>query len=373
MFIAWIDTDIVVPGQLVIIAIFAFVKCVDQSYPQRLTSVTRLRQLLEGTSVASITRRSALAGLAGTLVAPSLCRADWPSRPVTIVHGFAAGGGADVTARIIADPLAKRLGQAVLIESKAGAGSTLASAQVARATPDGHTLLLIGSAFSAAAAMYKQLPYRPVDDFAAISRICEFPYLLVTHAEHPIRNIGELVTAARSRREPLLYGTNGQGSTQHLLMELYARRMKINLQHVPYRGGAQALTELLGKRIDFILDPPILFLEQIHAGKLRPLATTSDTRFSGLPEVPTLAETGAPGFNVGSWFGVLGPIGLRGEVVARLNAEITAIVASPAVQERLRALGNIPASSSPHEFKTLIAHTIASWTAVIADARIERI
>jgi len=323
--------------------------------------------------VVKLTRRSALAGLAAVFAAPRPSYATWPDRPITLVHGFAPGGGADITARLIAEPLAKRLGQSVLVESKAGAGSTLAAAQVARAAPDGHTLHMIGSAFAAAAAMYKKLPYRAVEDFTAIGRICEFPYLLVTHAGHPIQTMTELVNTARSRSAPLLYGTNGQGSTQHLLIELYARTMKIKLQHVPYRGGAQALNELLGQRIDFILDPPIIYLEHIKAGKLRPLATTSIKRFSGLPEVPTLAETGAPNFDVSSWFGVLGPAGLPNAVVTRLNADIAAVVAQPDIQERLRALGNVPASSSPDEFKALISGTIAKWTSVIADAHIERI
>lgn len=320
-----------------------------------------------------LTRRSVLAGLAGTIAAPCRSYADWPARPITLVHGFAPGGGADVTARLIAEPLARRIGQSVLVESKPGAGSTLAAAQVARAAPDGYTLHMIGSAFAAAAAMYKKLPYRAVEDFSVIGRICEFPYLLVTYADHTIGNMADLVNTARSRNEPLLYGTNGQGSTQHLLIELYAHTLKIKLQHVPYRGGAQALNELLGKRIDFILDPPIIFLEHIKAGRLRPLATTSIKRFSDLPEIPTLAETGASNFDVSSWFGLLGPAGLPEQVLARLNNEITAVVARPDVQDRLRTLGNVPASSSPHEFRALISSTIAKWASVIDVAQIDRI
>ena len=318
-------------------------------------------------------RRAVLAGLGAAIVAPCVARAAWPDRPINLVHGFAPGGGADVTARIIGEALAARLGQPVLIESKAGAGSTLAAAQVARAAPDGQTLMMIGSAYAAAGAMYKKLPYRPVEDFAAVGMLCEFPYLIVTHAEHEIRSLADLVKLARSRETPLSYGTNGQGSTQHLLIELLARQAKVKLQHVPYRGGAQALTDVLGKRIDFMLDPPIIFLEHIQSGKLRPLAATGASRFDGLPDVPTIAESGFAGFAVTSWFGLLAPAGVPGDVVGRLNNEVGAVLADAAIQEKLRKLGNVPAPSSPAAFRSLIADTIAKWTTVIDEAQIERI
>ena len=319
------------------------------------------------------TRRTVVAGIAAAIAAPRLSYAAWPDRAIVLVHGFAPGGGADVTARIVAEALSRRVGQQVLVESKPGAGSTVASAHVARAAPDGHTLTMIGSAFAASAAMYQKLSYSAVEDFTAIGKICEFPYLLVTHSEHPIRNIGDLVNVARSRNTPLLYGTNGQGSTQHLLVELFARMANIKLQHVPYRGGAQALTEVLAKRIDFMLDPPIIFLEHIKDGRLRPLATTSIKRFSDLPDVPTIAEAGFPNFDISSWFGLLGPKGVSDVIVSRLNLEIAGILANPGIQERLRALGTVPAPSSPDEFKSLIAATIEKWKSVIAEAQIERI
>ena len=177
--------------------------------------------------------------------------------------------------------------------------------------------------------MYRKLSYRPVEDFSAIGQLCEFPYLLVTHADHELRTLAELVGLARSREQPLLYGTNGQGSTQHLLIELFARLAKIRLQHVPYRGGAQALIDVLGKRIDFMIDPPIILLEHIQAGHLRPLATTGATRFEGLPEVPTIAEQGFDGFAVSSWFGLLGPAGMPEQIVTRVNTEVAALLSRP--------------------------------------------
>lgn len=322
----------------------------------------------------NLTRRTTLAGLAAaTMLGARRAHAAFPERPINLLHGFAPGGGADVTARIIGEALAARLGQPVLVESKAGAGSTLAAAQVARAAPDGHTINFVGSAFAAAGAMYRKLPYRPVEDFTAVGLLCEFPYLIVTHADHPVRSIADLVSAARSRDTPLSYGTNGQGSTQHLLIELFARMAKIKLQHVPYRGGAQALTDVLGKRIDFMLDPPIIFLEHIQAGRLRPLATTGDKRFDGLTDVPTVAESGFDGFAVSSWFGLLGPAGLPDDVVTRLNGEVAAILAQADIRQRLRTLGNVPAPSTPAAFRALVAGTIAKWVTVIDEAQIERI
>jgi tripartite-type tricarboxylate transporter receptor subunit TctC len=320
-----------------------------------------------------LTRRTTLAGLGALLLAPRMARAAWPDRPISLVHGFAPGGGADVTARIIAEALAARIGQPVLVESRAGAGSTLAAAQVARAAPDGYTLMLIGSAYAAAGAMYRKLSYRPVEDFSAIGLLCEFPYLIVTYADHEMRSFADLLKLARARDTPLSYGTNGQGSTQHLLIELFARMAKVKLQHVPYRGGAQALTDVLGKRIDFMLDPPIIFLEHIQAGRLRPLATTGAKRFAGLPDVPTVAEQGFDGFAVSSWFGLLGPAGMPEPIVTRLNTEIANVLAQADIQRRLQVLGNVPAASSPAAFAALIADTIVKWSSVIEQAQIERI
>ena len=324
--------------------------------------------------MSKVTRRAIVAGAPAVFLAAPLSRAQaWPERPITLLHGFAPGGGADITARLLANPLAERLGHPVVVESRPGAGSTIASAQVAHAAPDGGTLLMAGSAFSASAAMYKDLSYRPIEDFTAIDKICRFPFLIVTYAEHSMRSIADLVREARARSKPMLYGTNGQGSAQHLAIELFARMANIRLQHVPFRGGAQALNEVLGKRIDFMLDPPAILIEHVKNGSLRALATTSGDRFADLPDVPSVAESGFPDFDVSSWFGVLGPADLPIAILQRLDRESKAIVEQPEVQQRFRALGMMAAVSGPEAFKAQLAAEIAKWRSVVAETRIEQI
>ena len=320
----------------------------------------------------ALTRRAMLAGLSSLGVVPAAAQPGWPNRPITLVHGLPPGGSVDGIARIVADGLATRLGQQVVVDARPGAGATLAAGQVARASPDGYTLLGIPSGHAVSAAMYKKLAYRPVDDFTFISTITEYPFVLVTHAEHSIRTLADLVAAGRSRKEPLLYG-GPNGTLQHLSVELFARTANIRVQLVPYRGSPQAVADLLGKRLDFMLDPPTAHLAGIKSGQLRALATTGAARFFALPDVATVAEAGFPDFVIGSWQGVVGPAGLPEPVVKRLNAEVAAIVSEPAVIEKLKALGNDPKPSTPDEFRIRVVADIDKWTKVVSAANIERI
>ena len=258
-------------------------------------------------------------------------------------------------------------------KSKPGAGGTIAAAQIARATPDGHALGFVPSSHAVTAAMYKSLPYKPLDDFTIIGQATQFPFLLVTHPEHSIKTVPDLIKAARTNATPLLCGVPGRGTSQHLLLEHFSRLAKIQVQPVPFRGGALALTELLGKRIDFLIDPPIALLSNIKAGKLHPIGVTGPARFAGLPEVATIAEAGFPGFAVTSWMGVIGPARLPEPIVTRLNTEIAALLADATVTQRIRALGSEPAPGGPDQFKALIAADIARWIGVVADAKIDRI
>lgn len=317
-------------------------------------------------------RRTVLGGLSALAVMPAFAATPWPSRPVMLVGGFPAGGPLDTVSRILAEALARRLGQQVVVESRPGATGTIAAGQVARAAPDGYTLIALPGTFAASAAMFRTLPYRPVDDFSWISITTEFPYLLVTHAEHPMRTVADLITMAQSKNGPLQFGTSGVGSVQHLSGELFASIAKIKLQHIPYRGGAPAITDLLGKRLDFVIDQPTAIMEFIRDGRLRAVAVTGEGRFFSLPEIPTISEAGFPGYGVTSWQGLAAPAGLPAPIVQRLHQEITAVLAEPAIIERLRMLGNDPRSSTAEAFKARVAGDIEMWTKVVAAANIER-
>ena len=321
----------------------------------------------------AFTRRSVLAGFSATALLPRHAFADWPERNITLVHGLAPGGGVDVSARLVAEGLSRRLGQQVVVESRTGAGGTIAAAQVARAAPDGYTLGFIPSSHAVTAATYKALPYNALDDFTIVGQAIQFPFVVVTYPEHTIKTMPDLIAAARARSAPLLCGVPGQGTSQHLLLEHFSRLAGIKVQQVPFRGGALALTELLGKRIDFLIDPPIVLLQNIKAGKLHAIAVTGPTRFSELPQVATIAEAGFPGFGVTSWMGVVGPAKMPDAVVMRLNAEIAGLVTEPAVAQRIRGLGSEPAPGKPEQFRALIASDIDRWTKVVADAGSERI
>jgi tripartite-type tricarboxylate transporter receptor subunit TctC len=321
-----------------------------------------------------LSRRNLLVGLAAAAtLRPQRALADWPERNVTLMHGLAPGGGVDVSARVIAEGLARRLGKQFVVEPKPGAAGTLMTAQVARAVPDGYTLGYIPSGFAVSAAMYKSLPYRPIDDFAFIGQVIEFPFLFVTYAGHSIRDLADLIKVAKTRSEPLLCGVPGQGTPQHLLIEYFSRLAGIKVQPVPFRGGNQALTQLLGKQLDFLIDPPIALLGQLKSGSLHAIAVTGDKRFSDLPAVGTIAEAGFPGFSVTSWMGLMGPARLPDAVVMKLNAELNALVAEPVVVERIHKLGSQPKGGTPADFRNRIATDVARWKKVIADAGIERI
>jgi len=319
------------------------------------------------------TRRTVLAGLAAVLTTPGRSDTGWPNRPITLVHGFAPGGPTDTVARIVAEELSKRLGQQVVVDGRPGASGTTAAGQVARAAPDGYTLIAIPGGHATAEVLYRRLPYRTVDDFSMISMTSEYPFAFVTYSDHTIRTMADLIGTARSRKTPLLYGSPGIGSIHHLSVELLASMANIQLQHIPYRGSAQTVTDLIGKRIDFMIDAPTLILEFVRNGRLRALGVTGASRFFSLPNVPTISETALPGYVITSWQGLAGPVGMPASIVDRLNGEMAEILAEPVVIERLRNLGNDPKFSSPGEFRARVVADIEKWTGVVAAANIERI
>jgi tripartite-type tricarboxylate transporter receptor subunit TctC len=323
--------------------------------------------------MAHLTRRSLLAGLTAAAATPARAQTAWPDRPITLVHGLAPGGPSDIIARIVAEGLSRRLGQQVVVDARPGAGGRVAAAQIAKVAPDGYTLMGIPSGHAVAAALYKALSYRTIDDFTMISMLTEYPFVAVTNAEGPIRTLTQLIDTARTRGTPLLFGSAGNGSLQHLAGELLAKTVDAKFQHVPYRGSSQAITDLLAQRIDFIVDSPTAELEFIRAGKVRALAVTGTTRFFSLPDVLTTAEAGLPGYTFSSWQGLVAPAGLAAAIVQRLNTEVAGLLAEPETVERIKSVGNLPSPSSPDAFKARIAADIDKWTKVVDAANIERI
>jgi len=321
-----------------------------------------------------LTRRAVVGGLAGIAVSSKAgAQAGWPSRTITIFHGFPAGGPSDVVARLIADGLQKALGQPVIVEPRPGASGTTAAAFVARAAPDGYALEVIPSGHASAAATFAHLPYRSIDDFTMITLASEYPYVMCTNATSGIKTVAELLNAARSRPAPLLYGTPGVGSGPQLAIELFALKTKIKFEHVPFRGSEPATTELVAGRLDFMMDPPASLIGFIRSGKLNALAVSSSNHYFALPDTPTVAESGVPGFDVRAWQGLIGPAGLPEPIVRRLNTEVVRLLKEPAIAEKLRAFGNDPAPSTPEEFRKRLADDIATWTAVADEIHFERI
>jgi tripartite-type tricarboxylate transporter receptor subunit TctC len=326
-----------------------------------------------------LTRRAVIAGIGGIggigalAIGTARAQAPWPTRTITIIAGFPAGGPTDVVARLIADGLSKALGRSVIVENRSGASGTIAAGFVARAAPDGYTLTVIPSGHATAAATFAKLPYRSVDDFTMISLASQYPYVMCTNVASGIKTVAELIHAGRTRSNPLLFGTPGIGSGPQLAILEFALKTKIKVQHIPFRGSAPAVTELLADRLDFMMDPPAALIPQVHSGKLNALAVSSAKRYFALPDTPTIAESGVPGFAVSAWQGLAGPAGLPAPIVTRLNTEVVRLLKEPATVARLRAIGNEPAPSSPEQFKQRLVDDIAKWTALANAIHFQRI
>ena len=313
------------------------------------------------------------AGLAMACAAPLDGMAQgYPDKPIKVYQGFAAGGNADTIARVVGAEMTKGLAQPFVVEAQAGAGGTIAAATVARAKPDGYTLLLATGGHAVASALYNKLGYQTVSDFQMISTITYFPFLLVVRADSPYRVLAEVLAAARADARSVSYGSAGIGSTHHLAGELLVKSAKAEMLHIPYRGDAAAVTALLGGEVPMIIAPPTAVMANIKAGKLRALATTGAQRWSQMPELPTVAEQGVPGYDVRSWAGFMAPAGTPRPIVDRLQAETLKALQAPGVRARLEEMGGEARGSTPEEMTTMVAAELKRWAAVVNDAHIPK-
>ena len=304
-------------------------------------------------------------GLAVLMSGGSAMAQAWPSKPVSLVVPFPAGGTTDVLARALADKLTQSLGQTVLVENKPGAGATLGADYVAKAKPDGYTLLVGAVHHTIASSVYKKLPYDFQKDLAPITTIALVPNVLVVNANTPAKNVTELVAMLKAKPGQYSYGSNGNGTAQHLIGTQFENLTGTDLVHVPYKGSGPLATDLIGGQVTMSFDTVTPVLPHIKSGKLRALAVTTAKRSSALPDVPTLEEAGLKGFNIGTWFGVLAPAATPKDILARLNTEMVKAIQSPDFHKRMAEIGAEPVGDSPEK----MAQQIKGETEKFAKAR----
>jgi len=320
-------------------------------------------------------RRAVLGGLgAAALLGPrsSIAQEAYPSRPVTMLVGFAPGGGTDIVVRMLSPRLQEELGQPVTVENRPGASGTLAAATAARARPDGYTLLTgTVSTQCTVAPLMRPPPYDQMRDFTPIMLVGTLPLVTVVRADSPARDVAGLRALAQERPGGLNYGTSGVGSQQHLASELLAMRGRMRMTHIPYRGTGQSVNALLAGDVDVNIDTLATYLPHIKAGRMRALATTLPTRAAALPEIPTVAEQGFPGFDMSVWYMVLGPAGLPAEVVRRWEGALGRVIADPTINRRLVDAGYIPGGGTAEQAAELVRRDAERLGHVVREAGVQ--
>ncbi len=317
---------------------------------------------LVGTAIALVV------AVATVVVTSPLAAQQWPARTIRVVTGTPAGGSPDFVSRLLADKLMERLGQAIVVENATTSG-TAAWGGVAKSSPDGHVISMLTGAFSARAAVAKSLPYDSLKDFTFITMVSGYPMVIATAPTSPIKSFADLV--ARGKSGALTFGMNLPGSVHHLTGELINVEAGIAMQGIPYRGNSQILQDLLGGRLDLMIETGTIALGQIRSGVLRGLAVTSRERFALQPDIPSVSET-LPGFEVISWLGLAAPAGVPRPIVDRLNREVGEILGLPDIREKLAGVGNVPMPTSPEDMRAYIERDIVRWNRVVELKKLER-
>ena len=297
---------------------------------------------------------------------------NYPNKPIKLIVTFAAGGGADFMGRLIGQKLAEMMGQAVIVDNRAGAGGAIGNEAVAKAAPDGYTLLL-GAAgpLVISPALYAKMNYDVLKDLAPITLLAHVPFALCAHPSVPANNVKELISLAKRRPGKLNFGSSGTAGAPHLAGELFKASAGVDLVHVPYKGLAPAITDLIGGQLDLIFADVNLVKQHVDGNRLRGLAVTGATRSAIMPQLPTVSEAALPGYQAGTWYGVLAPSGVPREVIAKLNVEISRILASSEIRERLATQGAEPAGNTPEQFAAMIKAELNKWAKVVEAANIK--
>ena len=311
-----------------------------------------------------------IATAAAVILAVPLQAQDYPNRVIRIVHGFPPGGNVDLIARILANEMEKSLSQSIVVEAKPGLAGALAAEAVARSDADGYTLLMLPSAHPAYAALSKNVKFKVVDDFTWISVASFYPFMIAVKADSRFQSLKQIIDEARAKPGELKYGSAGVGSILHTTVELIGNQTKTKFLHIPYRGEAPALTGLLQGEIDFIAATTGPVSPRVKSGEFRALAVTGKTRWRDFPDVPTVAESTIPGFEVISWTGLAGPPNLAKPIVDRLNAELRKALAVPEVKSKLEAMGGDPRATTPDEMKTLVQRQYDTWKKLAVEANL---
>jgi len=320
--------------------------------------------------------RRRFAGLAAAaFAAPSILvsralGADWPARPVRVVVPFTPGGSTDITARLISNRLQEVWGQSVVVENKPGAGGNIAADMVAHADADGYTIFITGPGMATNPFLYPSLSYDPVADFAPVTMLITQPNLMCVPNSSPAKSVAEFIAYCNDNRGKVTFASSGNGTTLHLSGELFKRMAKVEMIHIPYRGGAPAINDLIPGRVDVIFDNMPSILSHVRGGSLRGLAVTTKDRVGVVPEIPTIAET-VPGFDVFSWFGFFVPAKTPQDIIAKINADTNAALVYPSVKSRFEDLGAVPKGSTPSELAAFLKSETDKWGPVIKEAKIK--
>lgn len=314
-----------------------------------------------------------MAGMAAVAAGPASAQPAYPVKPIRLISPFAAGGGNDAFCRTLAPKLSENLRQQIVIDNRAGANGIIGTELAARAAPDGYTIILIPSGHAVNASLYRKLPFDSIRDFTAISLAGSSPLVLAVHPSLPARNVKELVALAKSRPAQLTYGSAGVGSSGHLAGALFETMTGAKMEHIPYKGMAIAVSDLIGGQVSMTFGTTLSVIPHVRTGRLRALAVTGAERTPALPDLTTVAEAGIKGYEAGLWYGFVGPARMPADIVRRLNAEIVAVLTLPEIRDRLASQGVDARSSTPDEFSRLLASDIARWAEVVrrAGVRVE--